>query len=72
LGNTRTVGVKSLAYLLVVLGTVALLGAALQHWRRLRELHAMGHGHQYSITFIVALVLAAVGGFALTSLVMTL
>jgi putative membrane protein len=72
LGNTRTVGVKSLAYFLVVLGTVALLGAALQHWRRLRELHTMGHGHQFSITFIVALVLAAVGGFALTSLVLAL
>ncbi len=72
LGNTRTVGVKSLAYFLVVLGTVALLGATLQHWHRLRVLRAMGQSYQFSITFIVALVLAAIGGFALTSLVLAL
>jgi len=72
LGNTRTVGIKNLAYFLVILGTLALLGAIIQHWRRMRELHAMGHGHQFSITLIVALLLAAVGGFALTSLVLSL
>ena len=72
LGNTRTVSTQTLAYSLVVLGTVALLVAALQHWRRVRDLRAMGLGHQFSITFIVALFLAAVGGFALSSLVMAL
>jgi len=72
LGNTHTMGVKNLAYFLVLLGTAALLAAALQHWRRVRELHAMGLDHQFSITFIVALLLTAVGGFALTSLVMAL
>ena len=72
LGNTRTVGVKNIAYFLVVLGTAALLAAALQHWRRVRELRAMGLGHPFSITFIVALLLAAVGAFAFTSLVMAL
>ena len=70
LGNVRTLGIQDLAYALVVLGTVALLGATLQHWRRVRELHRMGLGHKFSITFIVALLLAAVGGFALTSLVL--
>jgi putative membrane protein len=72
LGNTRLVSTQTLAYSLVVLGTVALLAAALQHWRRVRDLRAMGLGHQFSITFIVALFLAAVGGFALSSLVMAL
>lgn len=72
LGNTRTVSVKNLGYFLVALGTVALLGAAFQHWRRVRQFRALGLGRQFSITFIVALLLAAVGGFALTSLVMSL
>jgi putative membrane protein len=72
LGNTRMVGVKDLAYFLVTLGTAALLVAAIQHWRRVRKLRAMGLGHLFSIAFIVALLLAAVGGFALTSLVMAL
>ena len=70
LGNTRTVSIKTLAYLFVLLGTSALLAAALQHWRRVRELRAMGVAHEFSVTFIVALLLAAVGAFALTSLVL--
>ena len=72
LGRTRTVGIKDLAYALVVLGTLALLGATFQHWRRVRQLRSMGLGFHFSITFIVALLLAAVGGFALTSLVLAL
>ncbi len=72
LGNTRTVGVKGLAYFLVVLGTVALLEAAVQHWRRLHVLRTMGQSCRFSITFIVAPVLAAIGGFALSSLVLAL
>jgi len=72
LGNVRTVSTEALAYFLVILGTAALLGASVQHWRRVRDLRAMGLGHGFSITFIVALSLAAVGGFALTSLVMAL
>ena len=72
LGNTRMVGVKDLGYFLVVLGTLALLAASFQHWRRVRQLHTMGLGHQFSIAFVVALLLAAVGGFALTSLLMSL
>jgi putative membrane protein len=72
LGNTRTVSTQTLAYSLVLLGTVALVAAALQHRRRVRDLHAMGLDHQFSITFIVALVLAAIGGIALSSLLMAL
>ncbi|RPJ38490.1 MAG: DUF202 domain-containing protein [Chloroflexi bacterium] len=72
LGNYQTLSTRSLGYFLVILGTVALLAAALQHWRRVRQLRAMGLNQKFSITFIVALVLAAVGGFALTALVMAL
>jgi putative membrane protein len=72
LGNIRTVSTQTLAFALVILGTAALLGAALQHWRRVRDLRAMGLPGKFSITFIVALLLAAVGGFALTSMVMAL
>jgi len=72
LGNIRTVSIKDLAYFLVVLGTVALLGATLQHWRRVRELRVMGMGRKLSITFFVALLLVALGGFVLTSLVLSL
>ena len=76
-GTNLTVGpVKILAtgagLIVLILGTAALLGASVQHWRRVRDLRAMGLGHGFSITFIVALSLAAVGGFALTSLVMAL
>jgi hypothetical protein len=63
---------QTLAYFLVILGTLALLAAAFQHWRRVRDLRAMGQGHEITITLIVALLLAAVGGFAFTSLVMAL
>jgi len=72
LGHIRVVSLESLAYFLVILGTVALLGAAIQHWRRVRKLRAMGLKYQFSITFVVALLLTALGGFALTSLVMQL
>lgn len=72
LGSPRMVSVERIAFFLVVLGTAALLGAALQHWRRVRELRAMGLPREFSITFIVAVLLAAVGGFALSSLVAAL
>lgn len=53
-------------------GTMALLMAAFQHWTRMRELRVMGLRRQISLEFIVSLVLAAVGGFALSSLIMAL
>jgi len=70
--RTRTVSMKELAYFLVILGTLALLAASFQHWRRVRQLHAMGLAQQFSVTFIVALALAAVGGFALTSMILSI
>jgi putative membrane protein len=68
----RTYSVKGLANFLVIVGTVALLLAAFQHWNRVRELRAMGLPRRHSLAFVVALLLAALGGFALTALVLAL
>lgn len=66
MGNIRTVSIEQLSYFLVVLGTTALLGAALQHRLRVHELYELGGlRRQLSTTFIVALLLPAVGIFAL-------
>jgi putative membrane protein len=69
IGGTRTVNIQNLAYFLVLLGTVALLAAAVQHWYQVRELAAMGLRRRFSIAFVVSLLLTALGGYALTSLV---
>lgn len=71
-GGTRTVSVESLAYFLVILGTLALLAAAVQHRLRMQDLYARGLRRQISITFVVAVMLTVVGGFAFTALVMHL
>ena len=70
--HTRMVSVTSIAYFLTILGTLSLLGAAFQHWVRMRQLQAMGCHVTVSLSFIVALVLAVVGGFALSSLILAL
>jgi putative membrane protein len=72
LGKTRMMSVESIAYYLVILGIVALLMASTQHWFRMRQLYKMGLRRQLSISFIVALLLIVMGGFALSSLVMAL
>lgn len=72
IGKVRTVSIEDIAYFLVILGTVALLGAAFQYRRRVHGLYAMGLHHQFGITFIIALVLVALGGFALCGLVLAL
>jgi len=70
LSHVRTMSVSGIAYGLVVLGTLALLMATLQHWLRVRELHRKGLPRQISVSFIVAIILSVVGGFAFTALVM--
>ena len=72
LGRVRTVSAQELAHFLVTLGTFALIGASLQHWKRMRQFHAMGLPRKLSITFIVAILLALVGFFALSALVLEL
>jgi putative membrane protein len=72
LGKTKMMSVESIAYYLVILGTLALLLATLQHWLRVRQLYVLGLPRQVSIPFFVSLLLIVVGGFALSSLVMAL
>ena len=69
LGGIQIVGVRRIGYFLVVLGTVALFGAALQYWKELRELRSLGLTRRLSISMIVAAVLILLGGVAFTSLV---
>jgi putative membrane protein len=71
-GPTRTVSIENIAYFLVILGTLALLGASFQHWCRMRELYAMGFSQKAPLTFIVSLLLVIVGGFAFTSMILAL
>lgn len=66
----HTWSISGVAYFLVIVGLIALLGAAVQNWIRVRQLYAMGYPRQFSIAFIVALLVAAVGIFALTALVL--
>jgi len=69
LGGVQVVGVRRIGYFLVVLGTVALLGATIQYWRELRELRSLGLTRRLSISLIVAAVLILLGGLAFTSLI---
>ncbi len=69
LGGVRMVGVRRIGYALVVFGTLALLGAVVQHWQSVKELRSMGLDRRVSIAFVVALLLAALGFFAFSSLV---
>jgi len=69
---TRTLSIIGIAYFLVVLGTLALLGAIVQHALAVRELRARGLGGRISIASIVAILLAVIGGFAFTALVLRL
>jgi putative membrane protein len=66
----HTWSISGVAYFLVIVGLVALLGATMQNWLRVRQLYAMGFPRQFSIALIVALLVAAVGIFALTALVL--
>jgi putative membrane protein len=72
LGRTRMMSVESIAYFLVILGTIALLMASIQHRVRMYQLYQMGLRRQVSTSFVVAVLLIVVGGFALSSLVMAL
>jgi putative membrane protein len=72
MGHSRMMSVESIAYFLVILGTVALLMASIQHRVRMHQLYEMGLRRQLSTSFVVAMLLIAVGGFALSSLVMAL
>lgn len=70
--GTRMVGVESVAYFLVVLGTSALAMAIVQYVSRVAEYADLGLRRRISIAVIVGVILVLVGGLALTALVMQL
>jgi putative membrane protein len=70
LAGTRMIGIDTIAYFLVVIGTMALLGAAIQYNIRVRDLRKQGLQKQISIEFLVALVISLMGMVAFTALVM--
>jgi putative membrane protein len=67
--GVREIGVDSVAYILVVLGTVSLLAAAVQYSRSVYALQVHGQRVRPSIAFLVALILCAMGIVAFSSLV---
>ena len=70
--NAHEIGTKSMAYMLVILGTSALAMAMVQHWYSLKSLRARGLAKAPSLSFGVALLLTLMGGFAFSTLVMEL
>jgi putative membrane protein len=70
LGGMRTVGISSIAYFLVILGTAALLAAAVQYSRRVHKLAKEGLQPQPSIEFWVSIVLSLMGIVAFSTLVL--
>ena len=67
--GVREIGIGGVAYVLVVLGTVSLLAAAVQYSRSVYELQLHGLRVRPSIAFVVALVLSVMGILAFGSLV---
>ena len=72
LRGTRMIGIDTIAYFLVIIGTLALSGAAFQYRRRVHKLREQGLPIQLSIEFIVAVVLSVMGIVAFGALVMKL
>jgi len=70
LRGVHMIGIDSIAYFLVILGTIALLAAAVQFSRRVHELCMQGLQSQPSIAFWVALVLGLMGIGAFSTLVL--
>ena len=72
LRGVHMIGIDSIAYFLVILGTTALLAAAVQYSRRVHKLYGQGLRRQPSIAFWVALVLSLMGLVAFSTLVLNL
>ncbi len=68
----RVWSVASIAYALVVMGTLSLLVASVQHVLTMRALRLKGYPARPSLALGVALALVVLGGFALSALVMQL
>jgi putative membrane protein len=68
----RTAGIESVAYFLVVLGTVALIASAVQNRFQVLRLIEMGLKPQISLAFYIAVLLSLMGIFAFTAMVLNL
>ena len=68
----RTVGVEGIAYFLVVLGTLSIAGAMIQHLIRTYELRLLGLRRRISLSVVVGLLLFLLGALALSALVLKL
>lgn len=68
----RVWSVGSIAYALVVMGTLSLLIASVQYFLTIRELRLKGLPARASLALGVAIALSVLGGFALSALVMQL
>lgn len=68
----RTGGIESVAYFLVILGTVSLFVSAIQNRVSAVQLFRMGLRRRPSLAFINAVLLSVGGWFAFTSLVIKL
>jgi putative membrane protein len=64
----RTADVFTVAYFLVVVGTVALMLAAVQYKRDVAGLVPLGQKHRPSMAFVVAMLLSLLGLFVFTDL----
>jgi putative membrane protein len=67
--HESTYSVKNIAYFLVILGTLSLAGALVQHYLRIRSMYVIGLAKTFSIPFASGTLLFFVGLFALTGLV---
>jgi putative membrane protein len=72
LKGMHMISVSTIAYILVLIGTISLLAAAVQYSRRVRELCESGLQRQPSMAFAVALILTILGVIAFSALVMNL
>jgi uncharacterized membrane protein YidH (DUF202 family) len=52
---------RNLGLTLIVLGTLALAAATWQHWRFLKEIHRARKSHNWSIAFVVAILVVVIG-----------
>jgi len=68
----RQLGIEGIAYFLVVLGTLGLLAATVQHIFAVVGLRRIGLRSRPSIAFVIAILLTILGGFAFTALVLNL
>src|SRR5277367_5768302 len=52
---------RNLGLTLIALGTLALAAATWQHWNFLREIHASTKGYNWSVAFVVAILVVLIG-----------